>query len=57
LGCFPCVPPSVADSDDMVASDVAASNYIPLCPSCGRQMRRRSIIRPEGITPRGRCPP
>jgi hypothetical protein len=57
LGCFPRVPPSVLDSDDTAASDVATSNYIPLCPSCGRPMQRCSIIRPGGITPRGRCPP
>ena len=57
LGGFPCIPPSALDSDDTVTSDVATPNYIPLCPSCGRQMRRRSIIHPGGITPRGRCPP
>jgi hypothetical protein len=57
LGGFPCTPPSALDSDDTVASDATTSNSIPLCPSCGRQMRRRSIIHPGGITPRGRCPP
>jgi hypothetical protein len=49
---------SARDSDDkVISSDAATSNYVPLCPSCGRPMRRRSTIRPRDILPRGRCPP
>jgi predicted RNA-binding Zn-ribbon protein involved in translation (DUF1610 family) len=51
-------PSSALSSGDTVASSEAAtSNYIPLCPSCGRPMHRRSTIRPGDILPRGRCPP
>lgn len=51
-------PPSAPESDGAVTpADVATSRYIPLCPSCGQPMWRRSVIRPGGIIPRGRCPP
>jgi hypothetical protein len=51
-------PPSAPASEGpIMPADVATSRYIPLCPSCGRPMRRRSLIRPGDIVPRGRCPP
>jgi hypothetical protein len=40
-----------------LSSDVAATGYVVLCPSCGQVMQRRSTIRPGHIVPRGRCPP
>jgi hypothetical protein len=58
LGCLYPDPPSAPDSDSAVTpADVATPRYIPLCPSCGRPMQRRSLIRPGDIVPRGRCPP
>jgi predicted nucleic acid-binding Zn-ribbon protein len=40
-----------AQTADHVAND-SASDHGVRCPSCGRVMRRRSIIRLQG-----RCPP
>ena len=58
LGClFPGSSSALGSGDTVASSDAATSNHVPLCPSCGRPMRRRSIIRPGGIMPRGRCPP
>jgi hypothetical protein len=58
LDCLSPDSSSTLDSGNtLVSSDAATSNYVPLCPSCGRPMQRRSIIPPGGITPRGRCPP
>jgi hypothetical protein len=52
LACF-SDPPSAPDSDGAdTPSHAAMSNHVPLCPSCGRTMHLRSIIRPQG-----RCPP
>ena len=47
---------SAHDSGD-TATPSATSNYVPLCPSCGQPMQRRSTIRPGDFMPRGRCPP
>ena len=47
--------PEIADTDSQTPdglTSVPSSNLALLCPSCGRIMQRRSIIRP-----RGRCPP
>ena len=49
--------PALGSGDTAACPDVAPSNYVPLCPSCGRPMRLRSTIRPADIMPRGRCPP
>jgi hypothetical protein len=50
--------PTIPDSADAVSSsNPATSNCVPLCPSCGQPMQRRSVIRPGAIVPRGRCPP
>jgi hypothetical protein len=38
-------------------SDADTLDHAFLCPSCGRPMQRLSIIHPENITARGRCPP
>ncbi len=50
-------PPSseVADTDAQTVdsqTDVPLSNQVVRCPSCGRVMQRRPILRPQG-----RCPP
>jgi hypothetical protein len=58
LGRPPADPPPVPEGTDVdvqtadhVADD-SAPDHVVRCPSCGRVMRRRSIIRPQG-----RCPP
>jgi hypothetical protein len=38
-------------------SDADTLDHAFLCPSCGQPMQRLSIIRPEDIIARGRCPP
>lgn len=57
LGYLSPVSSTPGSGDTVASSDVATSNYVPLCPSCGRPIRRRSTIRPGGIIRRGRCPP
>ena len=58
LGDLPAdLPPALegADTDSQTASDStkdSSSNPVLLCPSCGRVMQRRPILRPQG-----RCPP
>jgi hypothetical protein len=58
LGDLPAdLPPALegADTDSQTASDStkdSPSNPVLLCPSCGRVMQRRPILRPQG-----RCPP
>ena len=49
--------PTTGSGDTVASPDVALSNHLPLCPSCGRPMRRRSTIRPLNLIRRGRCPP
>ena len=58
LGRSPADPPPVPEGTDVDAqtadhvADDSVPDHVVRCPSCGRVMRRRSTIHPQG-----RCPP